>query len=135
MWREVDGYPPNENGKKFLFRFDGGAHRVIANDLNEFLQIYHPDFSAKMFRTWKANFLLLDELNQMELPNTKRDISKNLRIAVENVAAQLYHTTHICRRSYLDERIINLYRESPGNFHNQTLGTDQRLIGLFQSFC
>ena len=134
LWREVDNYHPNKKDKKFLFRFDGGSQRVTTEDLNNFLKIYHPDFSAKMFRTWKANLMFVEELNSMEIPNTLAEIRENLKIATNNVAARLYHTPTICRRSYLDGRIIELYRMQPELFHG---GGDahEMLLGFLKGFC
>jgi len=135
LWQEVDNYPANLNNKKYLFRFGGGNHRVNSDDLNDFLKIYNKEFSAKMFRTWKANLLFLDELLKLEFPNNNSQLSQNINNSIKNVAKQLYHTTNICRRSYLDNRIINIYRLQPELFHYNQMDSKELLISLFKRFC
>jgi DNA topoisomerase IB len=72
LWNEVDNeYDFHNKQKKLLFSYNGGADHVSPNDLNDFLKLYHPSFSAKMFRTYKANVFFLEMINSVEIPSTK----------------------------------------------------------------
>jgi DNA topoisomerase IB len=130
LWNEVDTYSPRTDGRKFLFSFDNGKHRVNTNDLNNFLKIYHPSFSAKMFRTWKANSFFLEKLKTQPIPEKKGEFNENLKTSIEYAAEKLYHTPGICKKSYIDNRIIQLYKEDPKMFDNNV-----ELVDLLKQFC
>jgi DNA topoisomerase IB len=69
-----------------------------------------------MFRTWKANYYFIKTIKRLDFPETKKDITKNISTAVGVTAERLYHTKAICRRSYIDSRIVNFYKETPLEF-------------------
>lgn len=130
LWNEVDQYSTRSDGKKLLFSYDGGAHRVNTDDLNQFLKIYHPSFTAKMFRTWKANFYFLESLSESTIPTNREQMNKNIKNAIEYAAEKLYHTPTICKRSYIDERLTDLYRTNPELFQKNV-----ELVDLLKRFC
>ena len=130
LWNEVDTYSPRTDGRKFLFSFDNGKHRVNTNDLNNFLKIYHPSFSAKMFRTWKANSFFLEKLKTLPIPEKKGEFNENLKTSIEYAAEKLYHTPGICKKSYIDNRIIQLYKDDPKMFDKNV-----ELVDLLKQFC
>jgi len=56
----------------FYYRDDKSNLKLISPvDINKFLTSYHPDITLKMFRTWGANFIFLDEM----IKNKKEFIS------------------------------------------------------------
>jgi DNA topoisomerase IB len=69
-----------------------------------------------MFRTWKANYYFIKNIKRLELPINKTGITRNISTAVGATAEKLYHTKAICRRSYIDSRIVNFYKEDPEMF-------------------
>jgi DNA topoisomerase-1 len=130
LWNKVDNeYDFSYDKKQLLFSYDGGSNHVTPDDLNNFLKIYHPSFSAKMFRTYKANIYFLEMIKSLPLPNTKTDLKKNIKKAVQYTSQNLYNTPAICRRSYIDNRIINLYESDPTQLSNI------ELVDLLKSFC
>jgi DNA topoisomerase-1 len=131
----------------FLFTYRdeyNNEHRITAEKINELLHRYG-DITTKMFRTWKANYYFIKTIKQLEIPNTKTAIKKNISKAVEITAQKLHHTKAICRRSYIDSRIIKLYRDSAEQFNkllkgvkntNQYLLDDENdVIQLLQEQC
>ncbi len=105
----------DDNDFIFTYQNETGEHKITAQDVNELLKKYG-DLSTKMFRTWKANYYFIKTLKKSELPETKKQLNKNVSLAVEAAAKKLHHTKNICRRSYIDSRIVNLYKESPQEF-------------------
>jgi DNA topoisomerase IB len=103
-----------KNDDDFVFTYitNGSIHKVIASDVNELLENYG-NISTKMFRTWKANYYFIKHIEKLDLPQNKTQMRKNISQTVEYVAKKLHHTKNICRRSYIDSRIIDLYKESP----------------------
>ena len=102
----------------FLFTYRdeyNNEHRITAEKINELLHRYG-DITTKMFRTWKANYYFIKTIKQLDLPSTKGAMKKNISKAVESTAHKLHHTKAICRRSYIDSRIVKLYQESPEQF-------------------
>ena len=52
-------------------------HLIKPTDINDFLNQYHPDITLKMFRTWGANYIFLEEIIKkknefMEIANLKK---------------------------------------------------------------
>jgi len=130
LWNTVDNeYEFPNDKKKLLFSYNGGSNSVSPNDVNEFLKIYHPSFSAKMFRTYKANIFFLEMIHSLEIPTTKTQIKKNIKKAVDYVSQNLYNTPTICKRSYIDNRIINLYQTNPEKIYHM------ELIDILKTFC
>lgn len=106
-----------DNDLDFVFTYisNGIVHKITADDVNDFLKNYG-NISTKMFRTWKANYYFLKYIRYLEIPNNKTNMNKNISYVVGKTAEKLHHSKNICRRSYLDSRIINLYRDNPVEF-------------------
>lgn len=127
VWDNIDR--DEFDSKKILFSTDNGTMRVYPTDINKFLQIYDRDFSAKIFRTWKANKYFFDKLRKLELPTSVRHFQSNIKTAIEFAAKRLYHTPAICKRAYIDNRLIDLYKQNPESI----IGGD--LTEIFKSMC
>jgi DNA topoisomerase IB len=93
------------------FRGPGGAWvDVKSADINAYLRsATGGDDSAKDFRTWSATVLAaigLSVSTQAESPTArKRAVTR----VVKEVSEQLGNTPAVCRASYIDPRIIDLY--------------------------
>jgi DNA topoisomerase IB len=102
----------------FLFTYvdlNGNTQRVNAENTNRLLARYG-NITTKMFRTWKANYYFIKNIKRLEIPTNKTGITRNISKAVGATAEKLYHTKAICRRSYIDSRIVNFYKEDPEMF-------------------
>jgi DNA topoisomerase I len=92
---------------------EGGEWRdVRSEDVNAYLQEkVGEEFSAKDFRTWHGTVLAAVELAREEEPRSKAAAERSIRAAVERVAELLGNTPAVCRRSYIDPRVIERFRD------------------------
>jgi len=99
-------------GQQLFQYLDGEGNRqgVTSSDVNDYLrEITGVEITAKDFRTWAGTVLAavaLQEFSEIEgVVATKR----NLRAAIESVAARLGNTPTICRKCYIHPDIIESY--------------------------
>jgi DNA topoisomerase I len=85
---------------------------VRSSDINEYLkEIAGEEFSAKDFRTWNATLLAAIALSAFASRNGSRPSHKRSAVAaVKQVAEYLGNTPAVCRASYIDPRVFDLYR-------------------------
>lgn len=93
-----------KNNNKRLFMYKN--NNITSSDVNNYLKELG-DFTTKNFRTWSANIHLIKEL----LKN-----NSNIKECIENVAYKLHHTPSICKKNYLDPKLINLYIKNKKKF-------------------
>lgn len=98
-----------------LFQYidDEGERRdVTSSDVNAYLrEITGEDFTAKDFRTWAGTVLAALALREFEAFDSETLAKKNLRAAIEAVAARLGNTPTICRKCYIHPEILGCYLE------------------------
>lgn len=98
-----------------LFQYvdeDGEVRRVTSADVNAYLrEISGMDITAKDFRTWAGTVLAALALQEFEAFDTQAALKKNLRSAIERVAARLGNTPTICRKCYVHPEIFSAYGE------------------------
>jgi DNA topoisomerase IB len=94
------------------YRAGNTRHDVRGEELNGYLrEIFGMEVSAKDFRTWHATVLAAVALAE-RAPD--RDRSARARrsaevAAVREVAAELGNTPAVCRASYINHRVFELY--------------------------
>ena len=101
-------------GQELLQYLDeAGQHQdVTSADVNAYLQdITGSDITAKDFRTWAGTVLAALALRELEGFDTAAKAKKNIRTAIERVAARLGNTPTICRKCYVHPEVINSYLE------------------------
>ena len=110
----------NEN-REYLFTYKSTHNnqlcRVTEKHINNFLKKYHKTITVKMFRTWTANYTLLRELLNMEMPQNEKHSKKNINRAVKKAALSMHHTAGVNKKSYMNNEIIDLYLENPQKFY------------------
>jgi DNA topoisomerase IB len=86
---------------------------VRSADVNDYIrEVTGGDFSAKDFRTWNATVLMAQALAvSLEAPSSETGRRRAIVRAVAEVASYLGNTPAVARRSYIDPRIIDLYRD------------------------
>jgi DNA topoisomerase-1 len=85
---------------------------VRADDVNSYIQEkIGEDFSAKDFRTWHGTVLAAVELASAPEPASDTAAKRSISAAVDRVAEALGNTPAVCRRSYVDPRVIERFRE------------------------
>jgi len=83
---------------------------VTSSDVNAYLhEISGEDITAKDFRTWAGTILAALALNELQSFDSQAQAKRNLRSAIETVAARLGNTPAICRKCYVHPQIPNVY--------------------------
>jgi DNA topoisomerase I len=94
------------------YREDGGWRDVRSGDVNAYIQeAIGEEFSAKDFRTWSGTVLAAAALAGAPRPKSEAAAKRTIAAAVESVAAALGNTPAVCRRSYVDPRVFDRYRD------------------------
>jgi len=110
----------------YIFSYDGD--KVIrSSDVNEYLRTISSPYSivitTKDLRTWNANMLFLTYYKKLRKLRKKRGIGadgadvadatkatketeKDIKKAIEMVAEKLHNSYSICKKSYIDPKII-----------------------------
>ncbi|MFD4573607.1 DNA topoisomerase IB [Streptomyces sp. NPDC058417] len=101
-------------GDRLLAYWEGRAwHDVSGEDVNAYLRAEAGlDISAKDFRTWHATVLAAVGL-AVSRPAARGERARRRAVtrAVREVADHLGNTPAVCRASYINPRIIELYEE------------------------
>lgn len=85
---------------------------VRSADVNDYIQAaIGAEFSAKDFRTWSGTVLAAAALAGEERPASDAAAKRTIAGAVKTVAAALGNTPAVCRRSYIDPRVFDRYRD------------------------
>jgi DNA topoisomerase I len=93
------------------YRDRDGWHDVRSDEINEYIQEkIGEQFSAKDFRTWHGTVLAAAELAAVEPPSSKGAAERAIREAIANVAERLGNTPAVCRRSYIDPKVLDRFR-------------------------
>ena len=99
-------------GQELLQYLDevGNPQDVSSSDVNAYLkEITGKDITAKDFRTWAGTVLAAMALNEMQSFDSAAQAKRNLRTAIENVAARLGNTPTICRKCYVHPDVLTSY--------------------------
>jgi DNA topoisomerase I len=89
---------------------EGNPQDVTSSDVNAYLkEITGKDITAKDFRTWAGTVLAAMALNEMQSFDSAAQAKRNLRTAIENVAARLGNTPTICRKCYVHPDVLTSY--------------------------
>jgi DNA topoisomerase-1 len=98
-----------------LFQYQdetGEVRDVTSADVNAYLkEITGADITAKDFRTWAGTVMAAIALQEFEAFDTQASRKKNLKEAIERVAARLGNTPTICRKCYIHPEVLNAYAE------------------------
>ncbi len=95
-----------------VYREKDGWHDVRSGGINGYIQERIGDqHSAKDFRTWHGTVLAAVALAGEPKPRSKAAASRTISRAVKEVAEALGNTPAVCRRSYIDPRVLDRYRD------------------------
>ena len=85
---------------------------VRSSDINAYIQeITGADFTAKDFRTWNATVLAAVALAVSKEAHSPTARKRAVSRAFKEVAHYLGNTPTVCRSSYVDPRLVDLYSE------------------------
>ena len=94
------------------FDTEGQRHTIQSDDVNAYLRdITGQEFTAKDFRTWGGTTLALRHLRELGGFESQTQASHNVQQAITAAARRLGNTPAICRKSYVNPRIIEAYLE------------------------
>lgn len=92
------------------FDENGEPHPVTSSDVNAYLrEITGAEITAKDFRTWAGTVMAAAALRNVEAADSATKAKRNVRAAVEQVAARLGNTPTICRKCYVHPEIVECY--------------------------
>ena len=94
-----------KNQRIFTYQKDRETYEIKSTDVNEYLG----EYTTKNFRTWSANVLLIQNL----LKNKDKD---KVTKSIEFVADKLHHTPSICKKNYIDPKLVEYYEKDPDKF-------------------
>ncbi len=112
--RAIEAMRRRRSGPEDLLAWrQGGEWRdVRSEDVNAYIQEKAGEgFSAKDFRTWHGTVLAAVELAGEPKPASEAAAKRAISAAVGRVAEALGNTPAVCRRSYIDPRVIERFRE------------------------
>jgi DNA topoisomerase I len=98
-----------------LFQYvdeNGDNRDVTSSDINDYLRdISGEDITAKDFRTWHGTVLAALALQEFQKFDSQAGAKRNIREAIQHVAARLGNTPTICRKCYIHPEIFTTYVE------------------------
>jgi len=96
-----------------LFQYldeNGEQQSITSADVNAYLkEITGSEITAKDFRTWAGTVLAALALAEFEEFDSDAKAKKNIRAAIETVAARLGNTPSICRKCYVHPEVFDAY--------------------------
>lgn len=100
-------------GRNLLtYQCNGRWSHVKSDEVNTYIRAETGgEFSAKDFRTWAGTVLGAVELAQAsaKLPKSKTARARAVSRAVKSVSEYLGNTPAVCRRSYVDPRVVDRF--------------------------
>jgi DNA topoisomerase-1 len=102
----------DDRSKELLaYKDRSGWHDITSADINAYLrEVLGDDVSAKDFRTWHATVLTAVGLAvSTEAPTSESARKRAVNRVVKEVSEYLGNTPAVCRSSYIDPRVIDLY--------------------------
>ena len=115
----------NKKDRIFTYRKDNKYYDIKSKDVNNYLKNLG-NYTTKNFRTWGANINLINELIK------KNNNKKHLQISIDEVAKKLHHTPAICKKNYLDSKLIKFYEDDPEKFIKYFKNGD--IVNLYTKF-
>lgn len=111
-----------------IFRYldsKGNYKNISSGDINRYMKTFHVTLTVKMFRTWAANYIFLEEtvkhsrklnnLGQITDMEAKRHTVNTLKI----IANKLHNTPTVSKQSYMNNEILAMYLASPVDFYKK----------------
>ena len=95
----------------FVYRMGRDWVDVRSSDINDFVKdLSGGEFTAKDFRTWAGTVLAAVALAVAEKADSKTARKRAISRAYQEVAHYLGNTPAVCRKSYIDPRVVDRYR-------------------------
>ena len=114
--------------------------KIKPEDINNYLREFG-GITAKNIRTWDANLELINYSRLLEEPLAEKIThrKKQLKSVIEKVANKLHHSIAICKKSYLDNELIEMFVNKPDRytklFLNKKHSSEKVLIKYLEKKC
>ena len=102
----------SDGNKSRMPLFSYCSKLISSCDINEYLGKFGK-FSAKDFRTLRANVELLKGLGEEGIPKNKTDTTRKRNSALDKACGVLNNTRAICKSNYVLKPILTLYETRP----------------------
>jgi DNA topoisomerase IB len=100
------------NPELFAYRTGDSWNDVKSATVNDYLrEVSGLDMSAKDFRTWHATVLMAAVLARGPVPASRRGRDRTVRSGYVEVSEALGNTPAVCKASYVDPRVVELYHD------------------------
>jgi DNA topoisomerase-1 len=95
----------------FQYMNDAGEYQVVSSsDVNDYLRRASGiEVTAKTFRTWAGTLLATGELRALRAATSQSALKRQIAGAIDVVARHLGNTPTVCRKSYVDPRVIEAF--------------------------
>jgi DNA topoisomerase-1 len=135
----------NDNVFRYLNN-QGKYNDISSNDINNYLKGYSPKLTVKMFRTWEANNIFLNETlkDLRKNPELETDVTdsyakKHVIKTLKIIAEKLHNTPTVSKTSYMNNEILNMYLEHPTMFYkkiklNQPKDISKLLVQILETY-
>lgn len=117
--------------------------KITEKMVNLFLKKYNNNLVVKMFRTWKANQLLLIELLKLPINQSESEKKKKLASILKKNALKMHHTAGVSKKNYVNNELLHYFNEDRTNFnkfvdstrkYDGSYPTIDRMLNLFLKF-
>lgn len=96
-----------------LFQYheaDGGHKPLDSGDVNDYLKdAAGDDFTCKDFRTWAGSVYAMQLLSGLEPYRSAAECKRHVVEVVTDVSCRLGNTATVCKKYYIDPRLITAY--------------------------
>ena len=119
----------NASSDGYIFKYDNESNTkndkqlITPEQIHNFFQDkYNAYITPKMFRTWYGNFHMLNYLNTLFKKNKlkkkmlKNEIRELINSCSEHVSDKLNNTPNVSKKSYIDNKILDLVIKNPYKF-------------------
>jgi DNA topoisomerase-1 len=115
----------NASSDGYLFKYEnnGKQYFITPDQIQIFFQDkYNAYITPKMFRTWYGNFHMINYLNKLFKENKlktsmlKSEIKELISNCSKHVSSKLNNTPSISKKSYIDNKILDLVIKNPYKF-------------------
>jgi DNA topoisomerase-1 len=99
------------NARLLAWKDGGSWHPLTASDINDYVrERTHGSFTAKDFRTLRGTIVAAESLARSGVSTVRRERQAAITRAFVDASAALGNTPTIAKKSYVDPRVIDLYR-------------------------
>lgn len=124
----------NDTDSVFSYIHNNKKYPIKSKNINDFLKQYG-NFSAKDFRTLRANICLIEKLKKLGPYANKSQMKKFLIESLDYAADTLNNTRAICKSNYIIKPVITMYENHKIKFFrllNNSTNNENNLVDILE---